>query len=180
MENILKLSEGSYDRLRSHLLPSNTMLEQAAFLFCNTKIDKGRLIFEEVDHKLLDPSNFSTQSNNHLRLTDETLQCLIKRAHTLNSSLVELHSHPGPLPAAFSLTDMIGLRKTVPHIHWRLHLKDRPDLARPYLAIVVAPSGFDALVWSHSSKIPEPLRGIDVNGTLMTPTNASLEGWDHE
>lgn len=178
MESILKLSEESYDRLWSHLLPSNTMLEQVAFLFCKTKIQNDKLVFEKIGHRFLDRSNFSVQRSNYLGLTDETLPSLIKRAHELGSSLVELHSHPGPLPAAFSLTDKIGLKETVSHIRWRL--RERSGRARPYLAIVVAPSGFDALVWPHDVNIPEPLFGIDVNGMLMTPTNASLEGWDHE
>ena len=47
-------------------------------------------------------------------------------------------------------------------------------------AIVVAPSGFDALVWNHDGKIPEPLSAIDVGDRLMSPTNASLKGWEND
>ena len=56
-----------------------------------------------------------------------------------NAALAELHSHPSLRLAAFSLSDRIGLKETVPHMRWRLK-------KHPYLAIVVAPSWFNALM----------------------------------
>ena len=82
----------------------------------------------------------------YFELTDEARIGLIKRAHVLQASLAEFHSHLSPWPAAFSLSDRMGLKETVPHMRWRLK-------RRPYLAVVVAPSGFDALVWSRDPKI---------------------------
>lgn len=173
MANVLKLSEDLQGRLWSHLLPEKTMREQAAFLFCRTVAENGGLVFEVVDQNFLGPSDFAAQHSDYFELTDESRIGLIKRAHVLGASLAEFHSHPGPWPAAFSLPDRIGLKETVPHMRWRLK-------KRPYLAVVVAPSGFDALVWSRDPRIPESLAGIDVDGALMTPTNASLEGWNDE
>ena len=171
--NILKLTGSDRTRLWAHLLPESTKNEQAAFLFCKTKQQNGGLVLEVADHMLLGPSDFAAQYADYIELTDEARIGLIKRAHSTGTSLAELHSHPGPWPAAFSLSDRMGLKETVPHMRWRLK-------QRPYLAIVVAPSGFDALVWSQDAKIPEPLAGIDVDGTLMAPTNNSLEGWGDE
>ncbi|MCG8594176.1 MAG: Mov34/MPN/PAD-1 family protein [Kiloniellales bacterium] len=171
--HILKLTDDDHTRLWSHLLPQNTGNEQAAFLFCRTAQDNGGIVFEAVDHALFSPSDFAAQYDDYIELTDEARIGLIKRAHHSETALAELHSHPGPWPAAFSRSDRMGLRETVPHMRWRLK-------HRPYLAIVVAPSGFDALVWSQNANIPEPLAGIDVEGTLMTPTNNSLEGWGNE
>ena len=168
--NILKLSEYLHNRLWSHLLPTSTLREQSAFLFCNTETSGDEMVFEVLDQIFLHESDFTAQHTDYLELTDATRIGLIKRAHNMAASLVELHSHPGPWPAAFSLSDRIGLKETVAHMRWRLK-------KRPYLAIVVAPSGFDALVWSCDAKIPKPLTGIDVDGTRMTPTNASLAGW---
>ncbi len=171
--NILKLDKCLQGRLWSHLLPKDTMHEQAAFLFCMTAPADNGLTFVAVDHALLGPDDFVAQYTDYLELTDETRIGLIKRAHVLGASLAELHSHPGPWPAAFSLSDRMGLKETVPHMRWRLK-------KRPYLAVVVAPSGFDALVWSRDARIPEPLARIDIGRELMTPTNFSLGGWDDD
>ena len=171
--NILKLEKDLQTHLWSHLLPKDTKKEQAAFLFCTTVSDDDSLVFEAMDHALLSPTDFAAQYCDYIELTDETRISLIKRAHNLNASLVEMRSHPGPWPAAFSFSDRNGLRETVPHMRWRLR-------KRPYMAIVVAPSGYDALVWNGDAKIPEALAGIEVGGHLMHPTNASLEGWNDE
>ena len=172
--NILKLDKDLQGRLWSHLLREDTMREQAAFLFCaSRKPAYNGLIFETVEQTFLGPDDFAAQHMDYLELTDEARIGLIKRAHVLGASLAELHSHPGPWPAAFSLSDRMGLKETVPHMRWRLQ-------KRPYLAVVVAPSGFDALVWSRDAGIPEPLAGIDIGGALMTPTNASLGGWNDD
>lgn len=171
--HILKLTDNNYNRLWSHLLPQNSDTEQAAFLFCTTTQDEEGIVFEAVDHALFGPSDFVVQYEDYIELTDESRSGIIKRAHRSNTALAELHSHPGAWPAAFSMSDRNGLRETVPHMRWRLQ-------NRPYLAIVVAPSGFDALVWSPKANRPEPLAGIDVDGALLKPTNNSLRGWSDE
>ncbi len=171
--NTLMLDKDLQRRLWSHLLRKDSMQEQAAFLFCMTEPADCGVTFVAVDQAFLGPDDFVAQRTDYLELTNETRIRLIKRAHVLGTSLAELHSHPGPWPAAFSLSDRIGLRETVPHMRWRLK-------RRPYLAVVVAPSGFDALVWSRDARIPEPLAGIDIGGELMTPTNFSLGGWDDD
>ena len=81
-----------------------------------------------------------------------------------------MHSHPYPVPAAFSIADRIGLMETVPQMWWRLK-------ARPYFAIVVAPSGFDALVWLDNPEVPGPLEAIIAGEQRLLPTNRSLGGW---
>lgn len=171
--NLLRLSQDLGGRLWSHLLPPNSGREQAAFLFCRADQISDGLLFEPLDYMFLGGADFAAQYNDYLELTDEARIGLIKHAHRLGACLAEFHSHPGPWPAAFSLSDRRGLRETVPHMRWRLQ-------ARPYLAVVVSPSGFDALVWARDARVPAPLTGIDVAGTLTVPTNASLEGWDDE
>lgn len=167
----LKINKRQQSRLWSHLLPENTKKEQAAFLFCNVDDDSNEgLIFHTVALKLLRTTDFTVQHEDYIELTDDTLSNLIKQAHTTGTTLVEIHSHPGLWPAVFSFSDREGLKETVPHMRWRLK-------QRPYLAIVVAPSGFDALVWLGASKIPEPLGKIDVEGEMFTPTNNSIGRW---
>ena len=171
--NTLKMSKDLHGNLWSHLLPANSCREQAAFLFCKTEISGNGATFEAIDQFFLSASDFVSQYSDYIELTNETRIALIKRAHALGASLVELHSHPGPLVAAFSLSDRIGLRETVPHMRWRLK-------GRPYLAIVVAPSGFDALVWLRDVDFPESLVAIDVEGMSLIPTNLSLDRWHND
>ena len=168
--HILDLTPDLYRILWKHLLPVNSSHEQAAFLFCTSRTSNGCLIFDAIDKALIGPDDFAAQYNDYLELTDACRIALIKRAHAYGATLVELHSHPGSQSAAFSLSDLRGLQETVPHMRWRLQ-------RRPYIAIVVAPTRFDALVWTQEPPAPRPLSGIRVETVLHKPTNASLKRW---
>ena len=139
--NRLVMGNDLQKQLWSHLLPDNISHEQAAFLFCRAGQDGNGVVFEVLDAAYLEPRDFAAQHSDYIELTDEARIGLIKRAHQMEAALAEFHSHPGPWPAAFSPSDRMGLKATVPHMRWRLK-------RRPYLAVVVAPSGFDALVWT--------------------------------
>ncbi|MBB5518910.1 Mov34/MPN/PAD-1 family protein [Amphiplicatus metriothermophilus] len=169
-DTLLLLTPDLHAALWAHLLPEDNHREQAAFLFCRSKAEGGCVALEAIEAAFLKAADFAAQYSDYIELTDECRIGLIKRAHGLGAALAEFHSHPGPWPAAFSPSDRRGLRETVPHMRWRLP-------GRPYLAVVVAPSGFDALLWSDGEKVPWPLAGIRVAGRVHTPTNASLEGW---
>lgn len=170
---ILVLTPALRAILWSHLLPPNCMREQAAFLFCNVRDDGDVVTFEAVEAALLRPSDFAAQYSDYIEITDQCRIGLIKRAHALGAALAEFHSHTGPWPAAFSWSDRKGLRETVPHMKWRLK-------GKPYLAVVAATNGFDALTWLDNSPLPSPLAAIRAGGDLYHPTNASLTGWDNE
>lgn len=171
--HILKVSSSQQRDLWLHLLPSNSMQEQAAFLFCKASDNGKGITFEAIDQTLLGEEDFLVQYDDYLELTDKARIDVIKHAHMLNASLVEFHSHPASWLAAFSPADRTGLQETVPHMRWRLK-------KRPYAAIVVTPSSFDALVWCHDSIVPEPLSAINASGRLTNPTNASLKGWNND
>ena len=170
MRTLLELAPSLHEDLMTHLLGSSGGQEQAAFLFVTGRQDNGQIVFQVADSYKAKGTDFATQEGDYLELADNTRASLIKRAHDLDASLVEIHSHPGPWPAGFSIADRNGLRETVPHMWWRLK-------KRPYLAIVVANSGFDALVWLDNPKVPRPLDGLLVDGKLLEPTNNSLRGW---
>jgi proteasome lid subunit RPN8/RPN11 len=170
MNTLLKMPIGLFDELISHLLPPGSTREEAAFLFAIPKQLNDSIIFEVIETIKLAPKEFESQFDDYLELTDEARAGLIKRAHDLGASLVEMHSHPGPFPAAFSIADRMGLKETVPHMWWRLK-------NRPYLAIVVAKTGFDALVWLENPRVPQQLNGILDGERLLQPTNSSLGGW---
>ncbi|MCA9468316.1 MAG: Mov34/MPN/PAD-1 family protein [Nitrospira sp.] len=170
MKTILKMQAGLFDELKAHLLPPGSTREEAAFLFATSQQLDGHINFQVIETIKLTSEEFDSQFNDYLELTDDTRARLIKRAHDLHASLVEMHSHPHPFPAAFSIADRMGLKETVPHMWWRLK-------KRPYLAIVVAPSGFDALVWLDNDRKPQRLDGVLDGQHLLHPTNNSLGGW---
>ena len=118
----------------------------------------------------MNAADFTHQEGDYLELEDRSRARLIKRAHDLDACLVELHSHPGSSIAAFSYADRVGLGETVPHMWWRLP-------KRPYLALVVTETGFDALVWLDNPRVPCRLDGLLAGSRLIRPTNESLEGW---
>lgn len=162
----LKLPDGLFGDLRAHLLPRQSMREEAAFLFAQPVGDTSN--FEVIGAKMLKPGDFAHHQSDYLELDDSTRASLIKQAHDRDASLVELHSHPGPFPAAFSYADLRGLQETVPYMWWRLK-------KRPYFAIVVAEGGFDALAWIIDPSAPEPLT-LEADGQVHQPTNNTLSG----
>ena len=170
MKVFLDLEPCTYRPLMTHLLPPESSREQAAFLFAKPVNGRDEVNFEVREMYLVDQAEFSAHYFDYIELSDEARMGLIKKAHDLEASIVELHSHPGPLPAAFSAADRIGLKETVAHMWWRLK-------GRPYLALVVAPSGYDALVWFDNPRVPRALDGLRVGKTILQPTHNSLGGW---
>ncbi len=170
MKAFLRIADSRYPELIAHLLPPGSQQEQGIFLHVRPRQSNDQLIFDAVEMKKLIAADFLRQEGDYLELADDTRAGLIKRAHDLGTSLVEIHSHLGDFPAAFSWSDRIGLKETVPHMRWRLKNK-------PYLALVVTESNFDALVWLDDPQRPHALSGLLVGEQVLTPTNLSLTGW---
>lgn len=166
----LELPAGVYGSLQAHLLPAGSLVEQAAFVYTRVERDSnGNVAFKFVEYAPVQPTGFSTQHSYYLELSDEQHASVIKRAHELNASIVEFHSHPGPYPARFSPSDMEGFAEFVPHVWWRLK-------NRPYLAVVVAPSGFDALAWVDSPSAPVVPDAIVLDAKRrLAPTGLTLQ-----
>jgi hypothetical protein len=166
----LELGDAAYDDLIKHLLPPGRKREQAAFLFARYDGGLQQARFTVTETRKLAPDDFAFQMGDYLELTDTARAAIIKRAHDLEASLIEVHSHLGPWPAGFSPSDRSGLRETVPHMWWRLK-------KRPYAAIVVAASGFDALAWIENPNVPRPFDALVAGNRILKPTNHSLGGW---
>src|SRR6266849_2920994 len=155
----------------SHLLSGNDgfePVEQAAFGFAKITCDQGSTIVHLVDWVPIEPEGFSNRSGHYIELTDEMRATLIKRAHNLQASLIELHSHPFSSGAEFSPSDLFGFEEFVPHVWWRLK-------GRPYLAIVVAPTGFDGIAWLTDPRSPVPLREVLAGDTVLRRTGRTLK-----
>lgn len=171
MEPILKMRGLLYSSLQSHLFPQDSAVEQVAFLFARQSSAADSYTFEAIEHVFVQSDGFEQQSDFHLELSDEMRASIIKHAHVLQASLIEIHSHSFPGPAQFSWFDMNGLREFVPHIWWRLK-------GCPYIALVFDPSSFDACVWLTNPVQPVELNALNMDGRVLRPTNLSIQRWE--
>lgn len=152
-----------------HLLPRRGhKLEEAAFLFAHAEQTSGDVTFRFVEWYPVGAEEFTFHSGYHIELSDAVRANVIKRAHDLKASLIEVHSHISPGFARFSGSDLSGFEEFVPHIWWRLK-------GRPYMALVVTQSGFDGLAWLEGPASPEYVSGIFVEGAFFKASNISLE-----
>lgn len=168
MSGILRWDRAGLEAARAHLFGSANDHEQAVFLFANPLVEDEHRVLEVTEAYHASPRDFARQYSDYLELSDEARRGVIKRAYQLKASMVEIHSHLGEWPAAFSYADLSGLDETVPHIWWRLQ-------ERPYLALVFTDTAFDALLWWDSPNAPEALSGIMIDDELLAPTNLTLQ-----
>lgn len=167
---IIKIPKSVHSSLQKHLIPRRFVNEEAAFMFVQRVLESESVAFQYVDWMPVSSNGFSFQSDCHIELTDEVKARVIKKAHDLQASIVEFHSHTGFWPAEFSPSDLSGFREFVPHVWWRLK-------GRPYFAVVVSRAGFDGLAWVNDPEISERLTGIMVGNTLFK-SNAYKE-WNY-
>jgi hypothetical protein len=164
---ILVMTDDIHKKMWEHLLPRRAKYENAAFMFTDSTEVDGQVRLEYKDWYPVQPTGFVIQSEGHIELTDQTRATVIKRAHDLKACLVEFHSHLYSYEAGFSWSDISGLKEFVPHVMWRLK-------GRPYAAVVVGQTSFDALVWSVGATAPETLSEVCVGKHVLHPTGATL------
>jgi hypothetical protein len=163
--HVLDIGANLYQQLERHLRHGRR--EQVAFAFAEAILVNDGVTFRARDLYLVEPSELSVQESYHVSLTDEVQAAVIKLAWGKRLALVEFHSHTSArLPAEFSYSDLAGLAEFVPHIRWRLQ-------RQPYMAIVMTPSGLDALVWRGDT--PEPLEALLVEGRILIPTGLTIQ-----
>lgn len=165
---VVQIPKEIHRRAWAHLLPRRMKNEEVCFLYVRPEENDGR--FACVDWESIPPEDFAFRSGYHIELADGVRARIIKRAHDLGASLVEMHSHTGTRPAAFSPSDMAGFAEFVPHVMWRLQ-------GKPYFAIVVARGSFDGLAWVGDANTPQRLGGIAVGRSVFTPTATSSLPW---
>lgn len=163
----LHLPDGEWAKIRQHLRPKRSKAEEAVFVFATVEETSLSVDLRMVESYPVPPQGFDHQSEYYLQLTDEEKAKLIKRAHDLQASLIEMHSHPMQMQAEFSPSDLMGFREFVPHVRWRLK-------RRPYAAVVVAQRSFDALAWVEDSTSPGSLAAIFADGQRLVPTGNTL------
>ncbi len=167
---ILEIDRRIYSEIVRYVLPTNSLNEEAVFVFARSEANG---VFTLLDTYFVPPEGFAQRSPFFLELTDETRAKVIKRAHDLSASVIEIHSHPSQFKAAFSESDIRGFHEFVPHMHWRLK-------KRPYAAVVVARNSFDSLAWFESVENPVPMVIRQDDGTLKQPTGTTHSAWGQE
>lgn len=123
--------------------------------------------FALASWRSIDSDGYELRNDFHVSLKDEIRPEIIKWAWDEGASLVEVHSHGPRYAAAFSWSDVAGLREWVPHLWWRLR-------HRPYAAIVTAGETFDALAWIEGPTRPEQVTHLEVAGELHRATGLTL------
>jgi len=170
---VFAMPEDVYKNVWEHLLPRKAKYEQAAFMFADASEASGELKLEYRDWYPVPSTGYLIQSEGHIELSDETRATVIKRAHDLQACLVEFHSHLYSYEVSFSWSDVAGLKEFVPHVMWRLK-------GRPYAAVVVGGSSFDALIWPVNTTAPETLSELRVGKRVLRPTGATLREGEFE
>jgi hypothetical protein len=151
----LNFSGATWSTLRRHMAGER---EQVAFLLARhegsdlTVIDTRCLTGPQV-----------AGTTDHVSLADAVRGELITWASMATGCLIEAHSHPHGDPAAFSAHDLHEFTAWVPHVRWRLR-------GAAYIALVHAPTSFDALVWSGPESEPRPLEYVSVDQQRLRPT----------
>lgn len=166
----LLMSESEWTSTRAHVLSGPDGAEDAAFLFVKPEVHGSEIRLRHLETFLVPPDGHRHQSPYYLELAEHIRPYVIKRAHDLGASLVEIHSHPMQEPARFSWSDLHGFDECVPHFLWRLS-------GRPYTAIVVAPTSIDALVWTTSVSTRLPLNRLFAGDREVIPTGLTLADW---
>jgi proteasome lid subunit RPN8/RPN11 len=156
----LHLPKSTRDEIYAHLRQPAPKSEEVAFCFAKFAASKG---FEYQDHALIPVHDFAFRSLYHFELTDACRARIIKRAHDLQCSIIEFHSHPLSDEVEFSPSDLSGLAEFVPHAWWRLKSK-------PYAAVVVGAETFDSLVWIQDPSKPDGLLRIEGGASRESPT----------
>lgn len=167
---ILEIDRLSYSEIVRYVLPTNSRHEEAVFVFAHAD---GNGVFTPLETYFVPPEGFAHRSPFFLELADETRATVIKRAHDLSASVIEIHSHPSQFKAAFSESDIRGFHEFVPHMLWRLK-------KRPYAAVVVARNSFDSLAWFESVNAPVPMVIRHDDGTIHQSTGTTHSNWGQE
>jgi hypothetical protein len=168
----LELTPAVHSQLMVHLLPTKPKAEEAAFIFCQSAADKDGIRFSVLETYRAPVTDFVYRSFLGLELSDACRATVIKRAHDLNASLIELHSHPLDQRTEFSFSDRSGFTDFVPHVWWRLK-------GRPYGAIVVGQSGFDSLCWFSNPTKPDAVLELHIGDRRIFPTGLTLSSWEN-
>lgn len=169
-KSTIVIPKNIYRRIQKHLFPHSDGREQVAFIFATPLTVEEWTRFEFKSWHLVEPHEYEYHSEEYVELKDEMRPKIIKKAFDLNTSIVELHSHPLQRAAKFSASDLDGFSEFVPHVWWRLR-------GKPYAALVFSrDSAFDGLVWIDDPRTPKQLTEIIVGRKPLCANSLTLGG----
>lgn len=164
----LYIDDGTYEALKDHLFQGES--EQVAFLYGRQEEEGGETQFHVEETYPVPEEELDSSSRYFIALSDEALQKAIRKAFDSGLVPIEVHSHrDASYEAGFSRSDFEGFEETVQHVRWRLR-------GRPYIALVITPTGFDALLWrGDQNGRAEGLDVLIVGDRMRQPSGRSLE-----
>lgn len=167
----IAFQDGVREAVWKHLRSNANDDEDAAFLFADAEpTAHGMTLHVRGWYGVVD-DDFEAHGLAGIELSDACRAAMFKRAHDEERCLIECHSHPGRRPAVFSPYDFDGFDEFVPHVRWRLQ-------NRPYAAIVVADTSFDALAWIDLDGAElVSVDAVTVGTEILYPTRTSLTRW---
>lgn len=163
----IRIQPDDFRTVWSHVLPTPHRLEEAAFLYCRPISNNHKL--ECIGFDLMASGDYAIQLPYHFELGPDALGRIIKRAHDLGATPVELHSHLGDGKPAFSPSDVLGFKEVVPYVRWRL-------AGRPYGAIVTNRTGFVGRYWSDARSNPSHIATIRAGDSLLHSAGTPRQG----
>ena len=155
-----------YKALQKHLFPTGESRERVCFIFATAKKSASSLSFVLKDWYAVKANEYKYQSRGYVELKDSMRGLIIKKAFDLDTSIIEVHSHPYDTAAKFSGSDKEGFKEFVPHVWWRLK-------GKPYAALVFSQSDFDGLAWTNSPQQYEPVTELLVDKSKIRANNLS-------
>lgn len=164
----LYIDDRTYESLQEHLFQGDS--EQVAFLYARQEEEVGETQFHVEETYPVPEEELDSSSRYFIALGDEALQKAIRKAFNSGLVPIEVHSHrDASYQAGFSKSDFEGFEETVQHVRWRLR-------GRSYIALVMAPTGFDALLWrGDQNGRAEGLGALIVGDRMRQPSGRSLE-----
>ena len=87
-----------YQNMLGHLLEQSDDREAAGFMFVNSETQDDDRVFKAVEWFPVPEEGFLEVTDHHFALSDWVRADVIKRAHDLDASITEFHSHLSPWP----------------------------------------------------------------------------------
>lgn len=172
-QSSLFIPEKKYREIYNYFFSKRVRTEKVAFIFAEISKTDHNVKLEYKKWYPVKSNEYEYRSGLYVELKDEMRQKIIKTAFDLNTSIVELHSHLYSKSAGFTPSDFVGFEEFVPHVWWRLN-------GKPYVAIVLSESDFDALIWIDNPRDYQQLTEIIVGKQHLYPNGLSLKNLDRK
>ena len=165
MEANVLIPEELYITLRRHLFKENQ--EQGAFLFAKESASSNGTDLIVKDIHLIQTGAWDVQNSFYLELSEEEKVKIMLHARDRDFDLIECHSHRNNGPAAFSLSDIRGLKEFLGYVRWKLP-------GKKYGALVWTESSVHGQVWDLKNNLRFPIKKVCIIGKNKASWNLGV------